>query len=772
MVTIILSPHSKRDIADIQVADSEAYCLARRKIREALVECKDIQVCVTSPVYRSWFWDLRYDTRCRFEDDISALKDKLKVSSLPAELAKNPEYVSDLNLLDLPDPNSPITNVDDWILQHLLGDPWVETKPSREHLQDLVNWALCRWDRNKAVSHPYLDKLKDRKKSEWLGQLSGELKEAYYKFFEEGNRLSCTLSVLTNLRTYPFELLTQWLDELELLCEDGFWISKLVEAVVFPGKLVDILLPKVAEYWSVTLNDRSDCLESLVSQMSGRLLSELEQIEEHLRGCREKITRELLDQLTIKFEDIPDAQVIIKRLDMLSPRQKPREPHSDWSLQEWLRWVVKEYIPYARWVVNTDAELDREVVAYTEMYEEWLYRKYPDLLNQGEHLVSNTLSKVKEYLDRDYCVVWLFLDNLSLLWADRVVEAFGKLGLSVAREEYQISMLPSDTHTSRQSAITGLLPRDALGIEDVQKLLWDRLNANVKLVDLLDPDLKHSISSLKADLYLWIYTGVDEWAHTPPDKLDHDIWRYFNTRMDKVTEALEHFFKALIKSRPSVLFVSSDHGSTSFLRAGHQVAVPKSAQEDDVYRQHRRFVSVRQLDSLNAVEWWPIDRQRFGLSSDYAVARGTRYIARKPRSFTHGGLLPEETITPLYVFENRNVPEQILLKLVHVSPPVLRGRSQDVELEILNHFDFPVQDLEVRVPELQAKWFCDSIDAHGKARLESSRAFIPISVESSEFKALVEFTVAGFRRNGVLRLELKIRKIYEVADLGDMFNDS
>ena len=222
--------------------------------------------------------------------------------------------------------------------------------------------------------------------------------------------------------------------------------------------------------------------------------------------------------------------------------------------------------------------------------------------------------------------------------------------------------------------------------------------------------------------------------------------------------------------------VSSDHGSTKLGSGAKVISVPPSAVRSEAYRAHRRFLAVEQLDSLDDVEWFRLRKADFGLPCDIAVSRGLSCIDSKPRGFTHGGLLPEETVVPLLVFESGVVPKEEILRFTHVSEPLLKGKPQSLGLSVRNTITVAVTNLEVFVPDGGGHWKLDVVPGDTELPLGESQVTLPAKTVSDRGIARVQLT-ATFRAGGVSRsqvvdLPVRVRELYstELDEMGGLLD--
>jgi hypothetical protein len=417
----------------------------------------------------------------------------------------------------------------------------------------------------------------------------------------------------------------------------------------------------------------------------------------------------------------------------------------------------------------------------SRVYEDWLYQNYPVLLRKPEHLVYGTFKQVKKIIDEGKCVIWVFVDNCPVFWLPSVLKCFTRNGLILTEEpRYVLAMLPSTTSISRKSALAGRLPSQILASEDEKAAFiegWrDRGIDELKVIDHVDK--LADVVSEPARIYLLVFNQLDTFAHAP----DHDLvnrqfelenrLEYLASRVAEVAKTLNEILMGEV-----CVFVSTDHGSTRISKDDLPLAIPPSAQLDDESSSHRRFVHTSNPSSFNEHDWFVLRANSFGLAEDYVIARGERYIGRRPSGYTHGGLTPEETVVPVLVFQSKSIPEEMYPSLTHASEPIFRGRSQEFEIGIYNPYSLAIHDLELYLPSFGVNTKLPVVPARTQFETDELRIYLPSKYPVEDGKAKIDVTVSylvgGIEKKQTGTLVLKIRELYrtELDDFGDMFNE-
>jgi len=397
------------------------------------------------------------------------------------------------------------------------------------------------------------------------------------------------------------------------------------------------------------------------------------------------------------------------------------------------------------------------------------------MLAHTDKLVFGTYTYVKRELDKGHRVLWALIDNLSCFWSPILIKALLENDLVPSQPPvYQLAMLPSETSVSRTSALLGLLPSQ-IAAHDIVAAFRETWRAravpDVRVISGLDE--LDEISQYDADLFLFMHNRLDHLAHTPDYQLDdrEDEIRFV---LSKLASRLSVAVKSLAELSSTKLVISSDHGSTRLYQENKRLKVPPSATEDATYEQHGRFIRTSKLDSVDSCDWFALTADDFGLADDYAVAKGSFFISRRPLGYTHGGLTPEETLVPLFVFEPGTLPK-LDLYFEQISDPIRPGRPQKLSLLVTNPFPLPIEGLEITLPDYGVRFGPLIIGAKTEVATEERTIELPPKIPAEDgityIDSIAVFKIAGVSTSQSTKLKLKIRQLYatEMDEFGEMF---
>lgn len=372
------------------------------------------------------------------------------------------------------------------------------------------------------------------------------------------------------------------------------------------------------------------------------------------------------------------------------------------------------------------------------------------------------------------------IDNLPYYYLSRFTKQLNAFGFNIIDTLKQISMLPSLTDISRKSALTGRLPNQMPEIVDEKVMAqdaWGNLtNKNIVWFD--DSNDLEKASQYDADLFIYVYSRLDKLWHTPSSKDFH--------REDEIDAALAIFisklkksFEGLAQRDPTVLVISTDHGAILLPPNSEQLSIPPSAIKDEEFEEHKRFVRISRQDALNKNEWFYLNKDLYYLHQNYAIARGWRSIGVKSRSFTHGGLSPEETIVPMVICELGETEfERLQPAYEQVSPAMHPGRAGELIIRVSNPYNNLIENMEISLsdfgltfppldvePHMEAETSALIFTLPSKVKVEKERLFINISTR---------FTLGDQQRSQITKLVIIVKSIFKTNlddDLGAIFND-
>lgn len=516
---------------------------------------------------------------------------------------------------------------------------------------------------------------------------------------------------------------------------------------------------------------------AVLNEMTGLFEGERDVLLEHIERNLSRCTPALLDLIRYKFIQLPDTNGKIDSLANRLPPKRPEPPNvQKWGAKtsEWFKWAISSYLPYRYWMITNDV-VDEDIEMMSCLYEDWLYKEYPKLLNRPEQFVYGSYKRIKELLERQ-TVLWVVIDNLPFFFTQMLTKHLSENGFRITDNIVkQLVMLPSETAVSRKCALAGrLLNQISESWSETDALLnaWQsRTDKRIVILEKLN-DLEN-IDQHQADLFVYIYSRLDKLGHTPKSK-DFEREVEIDAALARLVGKLRIAMTQLTQLVGSAtLVISTDHGSTYLQPQSKGLSVPPSAVEDVTYQEHRRFIRTSRRDALNNTEWFYLDKDQFGLHYDYAVARGWRYIENRPQGFTHGGLSPEETIVPMFICElGRGESQPLKLSYEQATEPLRLGRPGELAVRVRNPYRTLIEDLEIILSDYGQSFPAIDIEPRIEAVTEAIEFTLPAKMTVEQEAVFIDisarFTARGQKHSQMSKLRLKIRQLYK-TDLDDDF---
>lgn len=519
-------------------------------------------------------------------------------------------------------------------------------------------------------------------------------------------------------------------------------------------------------------------VSGFIQEMTGLFEGERDALLENIESNLNRCSAILLEQIRHKFINLPRTDAKIDALVRRLPPQRPKPPDPNWKLDasKWLKWATTSYLPYRYWMM-VNSQYDEEIESMSLAYEDWLFDSYPKLVRKNpQRFVFSSYQTIINLLEQNKIVLWVLVDNLPFYSHSILVKKLSEHGFIVKETIRQIACIPSETSISRKSVLAGRLPNQLPEGISEKSALFDTWQSRTQkqIVYLEQINDIENIDKYQAELFIYIYTRLDDLWHTPASR-DFEIEEEIEVALTRLVARLSRAMTQLEQRDPSALVISTDHGAIYLHPKSECLSVPPSATKDETYEKHRRFIRTSRADALNNVEWFYLDKDVFHLHHSHAVARGWQCIDRRPRGFTHGGLSPEETIVPMIICElGESEIERQLPSYEQVSNPLRLGRPGDLRLRVSNPYRMPIENLEIFLSDYGLTFPPLDIEPRLEALTEAIEVQLPTKMPVEQDAVFVNlitrFIAGGQSRSHVTKLRIKIRQLYK-TDLDDEFGE-
>jgi hypothetical protein len=517
-------------------------------------------------------------------------------------------------------------------------------------------------------------------------------------------------------------------------------------------------------------------VQQATAQMSGVLLGERDALAAYLEVNRSCCSPEALAYLSNRFTLLPGTAVLVDRLQGEIAPARPERPKADWGVTHWLKWASRFYMPYRRWMIRY-GEADSEIDDMALVYEDWLRQHYPKLLLTGDDALVITMYRiVKEQLDKGMRVLWLVIDNLCGLWEADLVGLLLDAGVRIRESRRMLALLPSTTAISRRALLAGRMSSEATHFTDDESAchqLW--LEQDVPGVAFCT-SIKEAERAASQDkrLLILIDNRLDTLAHQPEEP-GFDRSEEMLLKMRSLATKVSALLRQMNAVAPTRLVIGTDHGAIYPGPNSQIIAVPPSAIFDEDADRHQRFSIIRDSLGLNSVDWHVLSAESYGLPWTCAVARGQRFIGKRLKAYTHGGLSPEETVVKLLIADIGE-REPLELVLSQATPPMRLGRAEQLAILVRNPFDVPVENLELALPQMQVRFASLDVPPHSEAETDEQTVTLPAKAEIRDGVTFLfvmgRFEIAGKASLMQQYLRVRVHELYRSAmdDFGDLLN--
>lgn len=519
------------------------------------------------------------------------------------------------------------------------------------------------------------------------------------------------------------------------------------------------------------LSEHTSMLEAL-NEMSGQLIGELQAIHFHLVDHIQQCNQSIITELRKRFKSIPEAAVLIQQLDSLSP--KAHMPHSpdiqaNWGWTEWAHWATLEYLPYRSWQQRFEITVT-ELEKYSANFENWLFAHYPKLKHETKTpLVHGTHKRISEVIDEGNIVLWVIVDNLDWQNAMSLVKYMNRESMFLtSNPEPKLSMLPSETYTSKRALVGGQLPCDILEGLDYEGLLSSRWGEGFAKLARNCSTLTQLVAD-EASLYVYMFDELDKIAHATWIDRESLIQHTLSWLTSKIKEAATIL---ATKGRLRII-VSSDHGSIKLPANSIKATKPAYAKLDE---EHARFAGIRDMKHLSPGQWYFLEKTAFGLKENYAVPKGNVYIETKPLGLTHGGLSPEETIVAHLEF-GLEPPLWYPLILVYRGAPLRLGRDEIVKLSLINRNKVSISQVRIQLLSQNLETELQKVPPESDCNTDEIQINIPprtMVSDSNEVKleAKIWFNAFGEARYEDITVRLPVIRMWKEVTKIDLFGEN
>lgn len=446
-------------------------------------------------------------------------------------------------------------------------------------------------------------------------------------------------------------------------------------------------------------------LQGIINKLSGILLVEYNYIENILRENPELVSTTTINLLKVVFTPIYSR--IGKRIENLKQLIKPTKPEpidSNSSFEEVKQWATEQYLPYYNWL-RINNIYDEEFIQIADTFSEWLYSNWEDVRANSNSLVANWFYNNSEsFKDSEKINLTIIIDNLSWSHSDYLKSLFVEKGLAEINRTPYISMIPSETESSKKCLLSGKLDYKEIDEKSYNNILqkgWVPFFNSSEFIYIKDLESLESIKVVKGKSYFVNYHSIDSALHREQSILGTTHEKQIKNLLNELSERVYDYLNNNGVIDKTILHIISDHGSTKLHKDRKNDIDAKYFKKLNPIKISERYIILSD-EQFNAMpdnlkhDCFFIDKHRFGLLSNVLCARrGNTFKDSTGISFLHGSLLPEEMIVPHLVFEKVEIKlDDLIINLVKDK---YRYKAEEIELNVLNPNNAPIEGIHLQI---------------------------------------------------------------------------
>ena len=377
----------------------------------------------------------------------------------------------------------------------------------------------------------------------------------------------------------------------------------------------------------------------------------------------------------------------------------------------------------------------------------------------------------------DKCLLILVIDNFNYKFADVLTNFLQNAGFRLTKKHPYLSMLPSDTETSKRCLFAGQ-PKvtDTNLLADYDSLISEEWRKNFPQRRFLYLQSTLDLEETKAstgDIIFVNCTQIDYALHQDERKLGKKHTQQIETELQSICSIVTQFCNQNSLNKNIAILICSDHGSTTISNECHNEIDPTFFVGKTIDT-HHRFISISKTEynrlpsTIKEYQTYFLESTLFGLPQNVLAARGYyRFRKTNEHSYVHGGLSPEETILPSMIFEGGT--SEIKKLIIRLAKNEFRYLSKSIlEFEIINENSIAIDDVQLTVTPIESEVEiiepAPKIERIDAANLSNTKVALRLYRKFDSAQGLevtVEFKLLGRSYVERQRLSLQMKSLME-----------
>ena len=552
-------------------------------------------------------------------------------------------------------------------------------------------------DKNRTV----LRKVFQNRLKIYKSKLKGEYERYIFDMFVSNfDELKSDVGVYLLIKEFPRDFKEDILGHDFCKCMDNLGVA---------GPYIEIDNNRADDYrdrFKMYVGRRNVSPETLIGWVSGCYRFELDYVLDTIdrQGLQVK---DFIDRLTIKFTPLFDKNPEVKlELENIKPPVELKRPEEDFSIDDWMRWAIDNYLPYRFWL-EYNGKHDQNADEYASLFGDYIFENYDALVNNYPGIMYKVLPSVKKELLEKRHTLFVVLDNFNYKFLEYLISRMNRERFVVEAQSPVLSMIPTETAISKRAFFTAEAYND--NGDSYTKIIenWAR-NLGVEMQYLPNIGVLHDLNNLNKKVYFLNFLKLDSMLHEDQSASAQRIEFRIQKELDALVSEIISMLKQFGKEKDTSVFFIADHGSTRILPEQPNGIDPKyykdKAQECDY-----RFIEVKDEDYYKTKMaigglCYALDKERYGTSASFFIAKGyNRFIKNDLNGYVHGGITPEEAIVPFVRFsydaDMCKDPEVVL-----VNDNLRYAVKLKLTFIVKNYNEFPIENVELVIQNGNVKY--------------------------------------------------------------------
>lgn len=500
----------------------------------------------------------------------------------------------------------------------------------------------------------------------------------------------------------------------------------------------------------------------VINMMSGLLAEEFRHVHSFLSRRRIELNSDDIKAVIEKFQACPGVRR--SRLESLKFFIRPSSPSligqgEKKDPDEWIRWTVKEYVPYRDWQVHNGV-FDEELESTVTEFSNWYIMEYETLQNNSRYSLPLCLDMLKEERLHGLTIL-LLIDCLPVSFFHLFEESLRSKGFFRHELSYRFSSLPTLTEYNKAALFAG---RSGHAGGSYEEILRQRTRNEWGVIDVLYARNLKELSEIDVSgdstMVVLNYLPGDEVLHSNLESKNRTPEEELSREYGHLAETVSELCDRWPGSKQNIsLLLTTDHGACRILEEESESFDSSIVRKLFDNEKHRCARMTEDQAEKIPVNLWDLGyrfKQVFG-EDDFVhyLPKGHNTVSRVGRNsgYMHGGVTPEEVIVPFAVYRPSEVswqtpriryPDLKVDKNGTVSFYIQRTFPVKMEVQNLNASPVYITGIEIQAPEADIKSVnLAEVYASSTAEIRIDLYLQKEALQSKALELRIAYTIGG-----------------------------